>query len=121
MRDVTPTSKLAPASIHGVHTNLAIPHLFKVEELILTLGKREIGVISVRSMSSWCDLSVIGAILGCDLGEVEGVIWALGSWRDLGSGFIDKVEGCDLGAIRSRSRSCILLSSKNSEVKGFMA
>ena len=26
----------------------------------------------------------IGAILGCDLGEVEG-LWALGSWRDLGA------------------------------------
>ena len=66
MRDVTPTSKLAPASIHGVHTNLAIPHLFKVEELILTLGKREIGVISVRSMSSWCDPEVRSQCDRCD-------------------------------------------------------
>ena len=48
----------------------------------------------------------IGAILGCDLGEVEGVIWALGSLAK------------SKGAIRSRSRSCILLSSKNDEVEG---
>ena len=86
-------------------------------------GKREIGVILVRSVSSRCDpevRSVRSQCDRCDLGEVEGVIWALGSWRDLGSGFIRKVEGCDLGAIRSRSRSCILLSSKNGEVKGFV-
>ena len=36
--DVTPSSRLAPASMHGVHTNFTVPPSLKVEELILTLG-----------------------------------------------------------------------------------
>ena len=42
--------------------------------------EREIGAIlcdpGVRSQCDWCHLN---AILGCNLGEVEGLIWALGS------------------------------------------
>ena len=38
MRDVTPASRLDPASMCGVHTNVAVPLSLKVEELILTLG-----------------------------------------------------------------------------------
>ena len=36
--DVTPSSRLAPASMHGVHTNFTIPLSLMVEELILMLG-----------------------------------------------------------------------------------
>ena len=36
--NVTPSLRLESASMRGVHTNLTVPHLLKVEELILTLG-----------------------------------------------------------------------------------
>ena len=73
---------------------------------------------SVRSVSSQCHLGEVEgvrsrrsrrrAILGCDLGEVEG----MRSWRSrrraiLASRFASEVEGCNLGAIRSRSRTAI--------------
>ena len=38
MRDVTFASRLAHASMRTVHTNLEVPPLLKVEELILALG-----------------------------------------------------------------------------------
>ena len=38
VREVTPTSRLTPTSMHGMHTNLPIPFSLKIEELILTLG-----------------------------------------------------------------------------------
>ena len=38
MEDVTPSLKLAPASMCGMHTNLTVPSPLKVEERILTLG-----------------------------------------------------------------------------------
>ena len=38
MGDVTPSSRLALASMRGVLTNLTVPYLLKVEELILMLG-----------------------------------------------------------------------------------
>ena len=45
MRDVTYASRLAPASVRGVHTNLAVPSLLKVKELVLTRGTN--GLFSV--------------------------------------------------------------------------
>ena len=36
--DMTPSSRLALASMRGVHTNRTVPPPLKVEELILTLG-----------------------------------------------------------------------------------
>ena len=38
MIDVTPALRLAPASMRGVYTNLAVLPSLKDEELILTLG-----------------------------------------------------------------------------------
>ena len=38
MRDMTPTSRVAPTSMGGVHTNFSVPSLLKIEEKILTLG-----------------------------------------------------------------------------------
>ena len=38
VRDVAPASRLALASMRGVHTNLTVPPSFKVEELVLVLG-----------------------------------------------------------------------------------
>ena len=37
IRKVTPTSRLAPASIGGMHTNLQVPSAFKINKMILTL------------------------------------------------------------------------------------
>ena len=42
MRDVTSALRLASASMHGVHTNLAVPPSLKVEELILALGTNKL-------------------------------------------------------------------------------
>ena len=42
MRDVTPASRLAPASMRGVQTNIMVPSSLKVEELILTLGTNKL-------------------------------------------------------------------------------
>ena len=36
--DVTPSSRLAFASMRGVHTNLMVPSSLKVEELALMFG-----------------------------------------------------------------------------------
>ena len=38
MRDVTPTSRLALASLSSMYTNFTIYHAFKVKEMILALG-----------------------------------------------------------------------------------
>ena len=38
MRDMTPTSRVAPTSMGGMHTNFSVPFLLKIEEMILTLG-----------------------------------------------------------------------------------
>jgi len=38
MRDVTPTSRLAPTSLSSMYTNFTISPTFKVEEMILVLG-----------------------------------------------------------------------------------
>ena len=43
--DVTPLSRLAFASMHGVHTNLTVSPLLKFEELILTLGTNKLLLI----------------------------------------------------------------------------
>ena len=38
MRKVTPTLRLVPASMGGMHTNLPVSSAFKINEIILTLG-----------------------------------------------------------------------------------
>ena len=38
MRKVAPASRLALASISGMHTNLLVPSLLKINKMILTLG-----------------------------------------------------------------------------------
>ena len=38
MRDMTPTLRVAPTSMSGMHTNLLVLSLLKIEEMILTLG-----------------------------------------------------------------------------------
>ena len=38
MRKVAPTSRLAPASMGGMHTNLPVPSSLKINKMILTLG-----------------------------------------------------------------------------------
>ena len=41
MRDMNPTLRVAPTSMDGMdgmHTNLSVPSLLKIEEMILTLG-----------------------------------------------------------------------------------
>ena len=64
------------------------------------------------------------AVLGCDLGEIEGVrsrrnrrerSWQSRSRAILGSGFAGEVEGCDMGAIRSQSQAA---KSKGTKSKG---
>ena len=40
--DVTPSSKLALASMRGVYTNLMVPPPLKVKELILMLGTNKL-------------------------------------------------------------------------------
>ena len=49
MKDVTFASRLAHASMRSVHTNLAVPPLLKVEELILALGTN--GLLPVLPLS----------------------------------------------------------------------
>ena len=38
MKDVTPTLRMAFTSMGGVYTKLLVPPMFKIEEVILTLG-----------------------------------------------------------------------------------
>ena len=38
MRDMTPTSRVAPTSMGGMHTNFLALSLLKIEKMILTLG-----------------------------------------------------------------------------------
>ena len=38
MKDMTPTSRMAPTSMGGIHTNSSVPSLLKIEEMIFTLG-----------------------------------------------------------------------------------
>ena len=52
----------------------------------------------MRSVPSWCDL---------------GVRSRRSRRHDLGSGFVSEVEGCDLGAIQSRSRMAKLKGAKS--------
>ena len=47
MRDMTPTSRMTPIGMGGMHTNLLVPSLLKIEEMILTLGPH--GFLSVRT------------------------------------------------------------------------
>ena len=38
MRKVTPALRLAPASIGGIHINLSVPSVPKIDKMILMLG-----------------------------------------------------------------------------------
>ena len=41
MRKVAPASRLAPASMGGMHTNLQFPSALKINKMILTLGPHD--------------------------------------------------------------------------------
>ena len=51
--DVTPSSRLASTSMHGVHTNPTVPPPLKVEELILTLGTNRLLLVLPQSYNGW--------------------------------------------------------------------
>ena len=53
MGDVTPPSRLAPTGIRGVHTNLTVFSLLKVEESILTLGADRLLPVLPWSCHGW--------------------------------------------------------------------
>jgi len=38
VRDMTPTLRVAPTSMGGMHTDFSVPSLLKIEEMILTWG-----------------------------------------------------------------------------------
>ena len=53
MRDVTLTLRLAFASMCGMHTNLPVHSLFKVEEVVLTLRTNRLLLVWPRTYHSW--------------------------------------------------------------------
>ena len=46
IRNVTPTSRLAPISMGSMHTNLPVPPSLKIEKVIFTLGPHQFLPIS---------------------------------------------------------------------------
>ena len=53
MGDVTPSLRLASTSMCGVHTNLTVLPLLKVEELILALGTNRLLMVLPQSYHGW--------------------------------------------------------------------
>ena len=57
MGDVTPTTRMASASVCGVYINLVVPSPLKINKMILTLGTNRLLSIWPRAYHNWTLIS----------------------------------------------------------------
>ena len=77
MRDVTPTSRVAPTSMGGMHTNLVIPSSLKIHKMILTLGPRRFLSIQTWTYHNWTLKSLQHQNFPTDGTNCKDAIWVL--------------------------------------------
>ena len=124
---------------------LLVPHIFSASKQIYNTISQQINTETkpnqkkfiksgqihqnptISQLQSQCDRCHLGAILGWNLDEVEGVIQALGSptislgairslcrtTKSKGFGFAGDLSRCDLGAIRSLCQTAKLKGAKS--------
>ena len=77
MRKVALASRLAPASMCGIHTNLPVPSSFKIKKMILTLGPHRFLQIRTWTYHSRTSNSLKHKKFPTDGANCKDAIWVL--------------------------------------------
>ena len=75
IRDVAPTSRLAPSSMSGMHANFPIPSSLNIEKMILMLGSHRFLLIQTWAYYNWTLNSLLHKKFPTDDANCKASIW----------------------------------------------